>query len=55
MLDYQAESLVSCAGDIRVHDYHDVDVRGGEVVMVAGQSDLFFYVRAPNKCAVCPS
>ena len=35
MLDYQAESLVSCAGDIRVHDYHDVDVGGGEVVMVA--------------------
>ena len=37
MLDYhyQAESLVSCAGDIRVYYYHDVDVGGGEVVMVA--------------------
>ena len=39
--NYQAEPLVSCAGDIRVHDYHDVDVRGGEVVMVAGQCGVF--------------
>ena len=26
---------IVCIGDIRVPDYHDVDVGGGEVVMVA--------------------
>ena len=35
MVNYQVEPLVSCAGDIRVYYYHDVDVGGGEVVMVA--------------------
>ena len=41
MVNYQVEPLVSCAGDIRVYYYHDVDVGGGEVVMVAGQCGVF--------------
>jgi len=35
MVNYHAEPSVSCAGDVRIHYYHDVDVGGGEVVMVA--------------------
>jgi len=48
--NYQAEPLVSCAGDIRVHDYHDVDVGGGEVVMVALRFvSVLLGKKVPNK------
>jgi hypothetical protein len=50
MLDYQAEPLVSRAGDIRVHDYHDVDAGGGEVVMVAVRFvSVLLGKKVPNK------